>query len=226
MASGAEIIDAARRICQDDRDPRIEFAHLLVQVLGETGSILEPLHEKPDEIRKVKVSKKVVVPIETAIKYAPDVISGGDSFDSTSYYKNLLTEKEIEIQKLKKRQRESISLSQEEEDALKKDLGTLLMFKVSNRKKKTVEEAVDLFVRQNIPCYRLANEYPWITSMLEEIVMMKFKKTGNQVLTKLDDMTEEKARTIGKNFTHALRQRRSPAAGVDQWRLKVGGSWT
>ena len=49
---------------------------------------------------------------------------------------------------------------------------------------------------------------------------MRFKKTGNTVKDPLVRLSHKKARVIGRNFAHALRQRKTAAAGVDQWRLK------
>ena len=104
------------------------------------------------------------------------------------------------------------------EDA--KTLGLHFMALVAQKKKKTEVEVVADFVQRYTAVRELKVNYEWIEGLLVQVARMRFKKTGNTVKDPLVRISHKKARVIGKNFTHCIRQRKTAAAGVDQWRLK------
>ena len=101
-----------------------------------------------------------------------------------------------------------------------KTLGLHFMALVAQKKKKTEAEVVADFVQGYSAVKELKEKYEWIEGLLVEVARMRFKKTGNTVNDPLVRLSHKKARVIGRNFAHALRQRKTAAAGVDQWRLK------
>ena len=101
-----------------------------------------------------------------------------------------------------------------------KTLGLHFMALVAQKKKKTEAEIVADFVQQYTAIRELKKKYEWIEVLMVEIARMRFKMRGNAVNVPLIRLSYKGARVIGKNFAHALRQRKTAAAGVDQWRLK------
>jgi len=104
------------------------------------------------------------------------------------------------------------------EDA--KTLGYHFIAVITQKKKSNEADVVADFVQRYYVMKGLKEEYDWIEVMFVEIAKMRFKKMGNAVNDPLVRLSHKGARVIGRNFAHALRQRKTAAAGVDQWRVK------
>jgi hypothetical protein len=103
-----------------------------------------------------------------------------------------------------------------------RDLGMRLMMKPSKReklrnsKKKKVTHRwhlVESVVKTTKGLNQLAEEYPWLVVFLKEAVRGRLHM-NSPVDTHLDVLTEMDGKRIGMNLSQALRQRKTPEAGM------------
>ncbi|GMI35859.1 hypothetical protein TeGR_g6190, partial [Tetraparma gracilis] len=85
------------------------------------------------------------------------------------------------------------------------------------KNKKTPSNAVARIVKSHEGLSELSEEYPWIVAFLEEVLKGGLHR-NKAVSTKLECLSEEEARRIGKNLPGALRARKQARPGVYQWK--------
>jgi hypothetical protein len=94
-------------------------------------------------------------------------------------------------------------------------IGTRLMHPGGLKNLKRWEQVADI-VRKHAGLREMAKTYPWLEDFLREAVRGSLA-FASSVDTRLDCLTKAEARKIGGSLSAALRQRKTPEAGLYQW---------
>jgi len=151
---------------------------------------------------------------ETTIEFVVHLDAGGlvPSFIMSRYLgSNLRRVTEIQeyFQELRK--------MEDYEAADGKALGVRLMHPGGEKGKKPWQKVGDVMEKHQLK--KLSLEFDWLGGFLEEVVRGRWVTSGS-VSTKLECLSENEARKIGRSLMPALKQRKTALAGVHQWKMQ------
>jgi len=99
-----------------------------------------------------------------------------------------------------------------------KALGVRLMHPGGEKGKKPWRKVRDV-VEKHFGLKKLSIELDWLVGFLEEVVRGKWVM-AESVSTKLECLSENEARKIGRSLMPALKQRKTALAGLHQWKMQ------
>jgi hypothetical protein len=99
-----------------------------------------------------------------------------------------------------------------------KAMGTRFMYPGGDKSKKPWEK-VEEIVRKHQGLAKLLGEFPALVALLQEIVRGKLAMAGS-VSTKLECLSKAEAKKIGRSLAPALKSRKTPEAGLYQWKCQ------
>ena len=78
---------------------------------------------------------------------------------------------------------------------------------------------LELVKKESLALRQICNEYEHLDKMMGKIMAGQLAM-GHSINTKLVCMTDKEAKQLGKNLILALRSKKLPTAGVDQWKVQ------